>query len=514
MQAATFGPSLADLLDRETGQAQRRFATPGNLARYCEPNTIQTPALNLIDEAAVGVILGDVRRQQIYAPPQTGKSQRISRWTPLWAMIEEPTSRIAIVSAEAELARRWGRVIRRDLLAHPELGLTLRADSQAAGRWETTQGGELFCAGYAGGTTGRPIDLLIIDDPFKNRADAESETIRGRVWEFWENDASTRARRVILMHTRWHTDDLAGRLLDREPGDWSVLSMPAIAKDDDPLGREPGQEIQSANRKLHPPGYYHEQQKKVSSYVWASLYQQEPTTAEGGLFKRGDWRYWTTDGQQTLYLRDDEWGRDGRFRLADCARFITIDLAASRKTSADWTVAAAWAITRDGDLVLLDRVRARVTEVIMPRSSRRCGRVGSARTTSPTSNPRCVRSTLAYQLGRQGVPWAPLRADKGKLERALPYVKLVRQHRVWLPEDTEWTGEWVDEHAEFPNEQARRSGRRRRLCGACADRALDPDGNGRPSRRVARPVTHGRAGHPQHPLLARTGDDHYRSHPP
>jgi predicted phage terminase large subunit-like protein len=254
---------------------------------------------------------------------------------------------------------------------------------------------------------------------------------------------------VIMMHTRWHTDDLAGRLLDREPGDWSVLSMPAIAKDDDPLGREPGQEIQSANRKLHPPGYYHEQQKKVSSYVWASLYQQEPTTAEGGLFKRGDWRYWTTDGQQTLYLRDDEWGRDGRFRLADCARFITIDLATSTRTSADYTVAAAWAITLAGDLVLLDRVRARVPELnhaafIAPLRQRWLGPYDVTHIEAAAFG-----TTLVYALGRQGVPIAKLDADVDKWTRAQAYAGLVRQHKVWLPEDAAWLDEWRDEHAEF-----------------------------------------------------------------
>lgn len=456
MPADTFAPSLADLLDREAGQnlvAASRFATPGDLARYCEAGTVQTPTLDLIDQAAAAVILGDVRRQQIYAPPQTGKSQRISRWTPLWALLQDATLRIAIISADSELARRWGRTIRRDLVAHPELGLTLRADSQAAGRWETTAGGELFCAGYGTGTTGRPVDLLIIDDPFPDRAAAESKTIRERVWEFWENDASTRARRAILMHTRWHVDDLAGRLLQREPGEWAVLSVPAVAEDDDdPLGRTPGEEIQSANRKLHPPGYYHEQQKRVSPYVWSSLYQQHPTAAQGGIFKRGDWRYWnhTVDtaeagGRRWLHLERDS------FDLADCHRFITIDLATSVKTSADFTVAAAWAITLSGDVVLLDRVRQRVPEVdhadlIAPLRQRWLGPYGVVHIES-----RMFGTTLVYALGRAGVPVAELEADADKLTRALAAAGLVRQHRVWLPADAPWLDEWIDEHADFPN---------------------------------------------------------------
>jgi predicted phage terminase large subunit-like protein len=352
--------------------------------------------------------------------------------------------RIAIVSAETELARRWGRQIKRDLRAHPELGLELRADSQAAGRWETVDGGELFCTSYAAGTTGRPIDLMIIDDPFKDRASAESETIRERVWEFWENDAGVRSRRVILMNTRWHTDDLSGRLLAREPGQWSVLSMPAIAEsDDDPLGRQPGEEIQSANPDLHPPGYYAGKKLTTSTYVWSSLYQQRPTNAEGNIFKRKDWRYWrpSPDGDMVL---------DGRLaRRADSIRFITIDLATSTRTSADYTVAAAWAITTTGDLMLLDRIRDRVPELdhadfIAPLRQRWLGRYDVTHVES-----RMFGTTLVYALGRDGVPVAELEADADKLTRALPYAGLVRQHRVWLPADAPWLDEWLDEHAEF-----------------------------------------------------------------
>lgn len=428
--------------------SRRRWATPGDLARHCEPSTLQTPALDLIDRAATAVMDGTIRKQQISAPPQTGKSQRISRWTPLWMLTCDPTLRIAIVSAEKELAVRWGRQIKRDLEAHPDLGLTLRQDSQAAGRWETSQGGGLFCTGVAAGTTGRPIDVLLVDDPIKDRAQAESKTIRERVWDFWENDAGQRARKAIVMATRWHTDDLSGRLLEREPGQWSVLSIPAIAEHDDPLGRQPGEELQSANPELHPPGYYHDRQKLVSPYVWSSLFQQHPTAAEGGIFKRDDWRFWEqyADEQGLPMLRLDA----DRYALADCHRFATIDLATSTKTSADYTVACAWAITPGGDLVLLDRVRARVPEIdhaalLAPLRQRWLQRYDVTHIES-----RMFGTTLVYALGRSGVPIAELKADVDKVTRALPAASLVRQHRVWLPRGVAWLDEWIDEHADFP----------------------------------------------------------------
>jgi predicted phage terminase large subunit-like protein len=429
---------------RADPNGRRRFATPGALARHCESATRQTPALDLIDQAAVDVMDGRVVKQQLAAPPQTGKSQRISRWTPLWMLTCDPRLRIAIVSAEKELAVRWGRQIKRDLEAHPELGLTLRQDSQAAGRWETAEGGGLFCTGIAAGTTGRPIDVLIIDDPIKDRAQAESKTMRERVWDFWENDAGARARKTILMSTRWHTADLAGQLLEKEPGQWSVLAIPAIAEAGDPLGRELGVELQSANPELHPPGYYHERQKLVSPYVWSSLFQQHPTAAEGGIFKRGDWQFWEHLDGGRLRLGGDVFG------LGECPRYLTVDLATSLKTSADWTVATAWAITPSGDLVVLDRSRARVPEIdhaafLAPLRQRWLGQFDAVHIES-----RMFGTRLVYALGEAGVPIAELHADVDKLTRALPYAGLVRQRRVWLPREVAWIDEWIDEHADFP----------------------------------------------------------------
>lgn len=425
---------------------RRRWASPGEMARDLEPTTRQTPALDRIDAAVVDVFHGRVTKQQLAAPPQTGKSQRVSRWTPLWMLACDPTLRIAIVSAEKNLAERWGRQIKRDIEAHPELGLSLMQDSQAAGRWETEQGGGVFCTGVKAGTTGRPIDVLIIDDPIGDRADAESKAQRERVWEFWENDAGVRARKTIVMATRWHVDDLSGRLLEREAGQWRSLSIPAIAGEDDPLGRAPGEELTSANPELHPPGYYLAKQATTSAYVFSALFQQSPTVGEGNIFKRGDWRYWTAGAEGFISL-------DGQLRrLDDCQRFLTIDLASSTKTSADFTVASAWAITVGGELLLLDRRRERVPEedhaaFVAPLRQRWLNPFDVTYVES-----RMFGTTLVYAMGRAGVPIAELEADTDKVTRALPYANnLVRQNRVWLPRTAPWLDEWLDEHADFPN---------------------------------------------------------------
>lgn len=423
----------------------RKWPTPGAMAMALDAKTKTSPVLDIIDRALVDLADGDDDKLMIFCPPQEGKSQKVSRRFPAWLLAHDPTLRIAIVSFEAGKAARWGRQIKRDIEQYPDLDVVVRADSRAAGRWETAQGGGLICVGLAGGITGEPVDVLIIDDPVRGRAEAESKTYREAAWDWWESNGSTRLSergKVILMMTRWHTDDMAGRLLAREPEEWRVVSIPAIALDaDDPLGRDPGEEMPSVRGRK--PGYFKKLAALRSSYVFNSIYQQRPVSQSGGLFKRGDWRYW----QQIGPGRFDVDGAN--IDLADCTRFMTIDLATSTKTSADYTVAAAWAITIAGDLLLLDRVRERVAhtdhmELVEPLRSRWLTRFDVTYIES-----RMFGSTLVYALGRKGLPIAELDADADKFTRALPAADLVRQHRVYLPQTADWLDEWLDEHADF-----------------------------------------------------------------
>lgn len=410
-----------------------------------DPSYVHTPALDAIDRALADLFDEDgPERLAVFMPPQEGKSQKISRRTPAWLLARDPTLRVAIVSFEQERAVRWGREIKRDVQTHPQLDITLREDSRAAGRWHTAQGGGVYCVGVGGALTGEPVDVLIIDDPVKDRAAAESRLRRDAVWDWWESVAQTRLSpraRVVLMMTRWHTDDLAGRILAHEPHLWRVLSIPAIAEQDDPLGRAPGAELVSARGRR--PGYFRELAARLSGYVWRALFQQRPTEALGKLFRRDTWRHWN-------------WRRwpnhlalDGRtVDLRDCWRFITADLAASTKTSADWTVAAAWALTMDRDLICLGRVRDRTEQgghwdLIRPLAEEwRTGEVGVESTMMGT--------TLVRQAVRAGLQPFDLRADRDKVTRAIPYSHMQAQGRLWLPAGADWLDEWVGEHADFP----------------------------------------------------------------
>lgn len=428
-------------------------------------NTRQTPALEAIDRELAEVAAGRNNRLMIFCPPQEGKSTRTACWYPLWRLASDPSLRIAIVSYNQQKALRWGKWLRRMIERHPELGIELETGSRAADRWETTAGGQVISVGIAGGITGEAVDELIIDDPVAGHAEAESPTYREAAWAWWESNAMTRASnrfRVILMMTRWHADDLAGRLLKEEPGQWKVLRIPAIREDGVPVVRgSDGASVYSPNGELisvqqRAPGWFHNLRDLRSSYVWRAVYAQNPVLAEGNLFRKADFRYWYTarphtvtsgplGGMRIRMGQDvDEWRH-----VDDMFRFMTVDLAASTKTTADWTVAAVWGITADGLLVLLDQDRQRLEEVnhfamVRPLAERWA-------VTTVYVEKGFIGSTLVIDATKAGLRVEPVTPDKDKVTRAIPAANRARQGRFWLPAGAEWLGDWLAELAEFPN---------------------------------------------------------------
>jgi predicted phage terminase large subunit-like protein len=363
-------------------------------------------------------------------------------------LVEDPSLRVVIVSYSEEIARRWGAEIKRDLEEHPELGLKLRADSKAAGRWQLEgHRGGVYCVGIGGSLTSRPVDVLLVDDPVKDMEQARSSAYSERAWRWWQAVALTRltpGARVAIIQTRWAEDDLAGRVLEhdgdaRHGGRWTVLNIPAQAEDDgeDPLGRKPGEYMVSARGNRD----WDAVKKAVGTWVWASLYQQSPAPAEGGLFKRLWWRYHTTVGDR-MHLG----GRE--YDLRDCWRFATVDLAASTRTSADFTVIAAWARTISGDLVLLDLVRARIGEEQHFTQARPLVQRWNLDTVFVEASQ--YGTTLVREATQDRVPITPIQAESDKFSRALPYSAWVSSGRVWLPSGAHWLDAFVNEHAAFP----------------------------------------------------------------
>jgi predicted phage terminase large subunit-like protein len=433
---------------------ERRYRSPAHLRTVLDPHHRVSKAIEIIDAALVELMspTSPHNALAVFMPPQEGKSQEVSRGLPEWVLDNDPGIRIGIVSYEQDTALRWGRDIKQDIALNPDtLHIQIRRDSSAAGRWETPAGGGVYCVGVGGALTGRPIDLLIIDDPVKDREAAESEVLRKTAWNWWESVALTRLApraRVVLIQTRWHEDDLAGRIFSRpSPLKWKQIVIPAIATaPDDPLGREVGEELVSVRGR--EPGYFRNLQANMSNYVFSGVYQQTPTAAEGNFFRRASFRYWRmgtpwNDGRETIVC-------EGRVvTLADCWRFATVDVAGSTKTAADYTVVSMWCVTVEGDLILLDRARAHVgTHDHFQMAAPLLARWGDAVLYVERGY---FSSTLTKDARNAGIGVAEVVADTDKVTRAIPAAGRVHAGKVWFPADVSWREEWENELAIFPS---------------------------------------------------------------
>jgi phage terminase large subunit-like protein len=291
-------------------------------------------------------------------------------------------------------------------------------------------------------------NCIIVDDPLKSLEEAQSAKYRDRGMRTWQGVLIPRmapATKVVWVQTLWHESEPIQQILANEGADWEVVRIPAICDSpDDPLGRLIGEPMVSARGERD----WQKIRRDVGEYVFAALYQQRPSPAEGGLFKRLWWRYWSPAPPLANGERLDLAGRV--FDLRDCWRFITGDLAASTRTSADFTVAAAWAMTFDGDLVLLDYNRARIGEANHFDLFRPLAQRWAVDTAFVEATQHSM--TLTAEATRSGLHVTPLKADVDKFSRALPYSARCSGGRVWLPAGApEKTGIWVDEHAAFPN---------------------------------------------------------------
>ena len=244
----------------------------------------------------------------IFAPPQHGKSELVSVRLPAYWLGRRPDEPVILASYGADLAYSKSRQAR-ELLESEAFGrlfpgLGTRKDSRAVNRWQVAgRRGYMLAVGVGGGITGHGARLGIIDDPFENWAQAQSETIRAKTWDWYRTTFRTRiweGGAIVLIMTRWHEDDLAGRLLMDDPGGWTVLRLPALAEtqeerdsnnarmhlptgEPDPLGREPGEPLTPAR---FSQAALLELKRDVGSLGWSAEYQGAPTLPEGGMFKR------------------------------------------------------------------------------------------------------------------------------------------------------------------------------------------------------------------------------------
>lgn len=254
----------------------------------------------IIDEVEALIDAIDYDILLIFAPPGSAKSSYVSIALPSWYIGRFPEHSILHASHSTTLAEKWGRRIRNIVDEHSiTLGVRLADDSKAAGRWAVSRGGEYYAVGAGVGIAGFRADLGIIDDPFGSREDADSETIREKIIDWFMADFSARlkpgAKRVV-MHTRWREDDLAGFIMtEAKKGKYriKVLSLPAIAGPNDPLGRRAGEYLWDDPDGYNYGGFLRARQIEATPRDWSSLYQQEPAPDSGLYFKKDMFRYYT-----------------------------------------------------------------------------------------------------------------------------------------------------------------------------------------------------------------------------
>jgi predicted phage terminase large subunit-like protein len=222
-----------------------------------------------------------IKRLMLFTPPQVGKSTFLKLFQS-WLLMTNPQEKLLLLSYEQDLAEIHSEEVRNITREHGPslLGVHVRQDSRSRARWLTQQGGYLQASGIMGSVTGRPATGIIFDDPHRGIEDVLSPTITGKVRRTFSSVAETRLTEdgfIILCCTRWGEQDLAGHLLATEPQRWTVLSLPALAHENDPLGRQPGE---SVFPERFSQEYYEERKQQLEDrgegWLWSPLYDQDP----------------------------------------------------------------------------------------------------------------------------------------------------------------------------------------------------------------------------------------------
>ena len=386
-------------------------------------------------------------RLMLFMPPRHGKSTLASVAFPAWHLGRHPNHEFISCSYSGSLAMSFSRKVRQ-LLREPVYKNVfeksrLDKDSQSIESWQTTQGGGYVAAGVGGGITGKGANVLVIDDPVKNREDAESDNNRAATWDWYTSTAYTRLSPgggILVILTRWHDDDLAGRLLKQaEDGadQWEVIRYPAIAEIDENFRKQ--------GESLHPERYnvdaLEQIRKAIGPRDWSALYQQNPVSDEGDYFSRDMIRYYEYDEIDTAELN----------------YYCAWDLAIGQRDRNDYSVGIVVGIDEYDHLYVVDVVRGKydgfelVEQILDLYETWRPGIVGIERghiemALGPFLQKRTRERGLseAYfkdlKVGRRDKE-ARARAIQGRMQQGM----------VYFPKDAVWTGTMVAELLRFPN---------------------------------------------------------------
>ena len=307
---------------------------------------------------------GACDRLMVLMPPGSAKSTYASQVFPAWWFYRHPGTSVIAASHTAELAAQFGRMVRGFAGEHGGvLGYELVKDNHAAHRFATDNRGSYYATGLGGAITGRRADLVLIDDPVRSFLDADTPAQRDAAWGWYRTELLPRLKpggRVVLVMTRWHRDDIAGRLLDS--GDrWEVMQLPALAEADDPLGRAPGEALWPAWQDV-PALERH--RLTIGERAWSAMYQQRPMDEGGTLFRPAMIeilehrpealrcvRAWDLAATAATAGRDPDWTVGLKLGRAEGGRFVVVDVVRFRGGPHEVAAAIVATAERDGTSV-------------------------------------------------------------------------------------------------------------------------------------------------------------------
>ena len=416
-----------------------RASPAATAARWSGGRWVRTPHLNFVSRRVAGLAEAPLRLI-VSMPPRHGKSELLSHWTPVWFVANWPQKRVGVASYAADFAEKWGRRARDSIQEHQVgLSLSIREDLNRASEWELTAGGGMMTAGVGGPFTGHGFDLLIIDDPIKNRQEANSPTLRQHLWDWWRSTARTRLEpggSMIIVMTRWHEDDLVGRLLGDEYTDeqavgdqWEHIRLPALAEPGDPLGRPLDAPLWPER---YDAGALAALRVSVGPQEWPGLFQQRPFHEGGSIF------------------RDDWWVLGDVPEPGDGPVFQFWDTAFKTGQQNDYSVCCTMTTTPNGYAVLdvwRDRVEYPDLLKAMKSLAERHPKVSAIFVEDAASGQSVVQS-----LRRETrLPVLPVKPSGDKVLRANRVTGTVAANKVMLPKTAPWLQAFREELAAFPN---------------------------------------------------------------
>jgi len=408
------------------------------LAMAIDKNWCLAPHLAVINDALLDLVAGEFDRLAVFCPPRHGKSQLCSRFLPSWYLNAFPDKKVILCGYGDDFASFWGRQVRNTIKAGMEDGILrvqIAKDSSAADRWEIQgHSGGMITAGVGGAITGKGGDLIIIDDPVKSREEAESKTYRNRIWDWYRSDLRTRLEpgaKVLIIQTRWHKDDLSGRLLEEKSEPFKIIKFPALATSDDVLGRKPGDA-------LWPDRFGRETLLKIKgvigSYAFESLYQQNPYIEEGEIFKREWWRYYDVMPMEKPIRVVQSW-----------------DTAFKKDRVNDECACTTWMQLKCG-FFLLDGISERMEYPALKEAVKMQAAIHSPDVI--LIEDKASGQSLIPDLKSETIlPIIAVQVDSDKTTRAHSATPMIQAGNVHLPRSKAITGRIVDQCAAFPRDK-------------------------------------------------------------